>query len=153
MQISRVPALMAPTAAKRSALARLLAELDPAHPPRLVGLERVLSDPSTELLVAVRTGGPWPEIRDEDYVGMLTLGYRTTLTRLSAHAAHVGVDPAHRRAGLGARLVREALEVAAAAGASRVDLTSSSRRAAAQELYRSLGFTQRDTVNWRRQLA
>ena len=140
----------------RAALARLLAELDPANPPALGDLDRLLRDPAAELLVALQLEGQepvkWSDVPDESYVGMLTLGYRTTLTRTVAHIDHVVVDPAHRRRGLGAQLVRAAMAVARAAGASRVDLTSSTSREAAQGLYRSLGFNRRETVNWRRQL-
>ena len=52
--------------------------------------------------------------------------------------------------GIGRRLVDEALRVAVTAGASRIDLTSAPHRVAAQALYRSLGFEERQTSNWRR---
>jgi ribosomal protein S18 acetylase RimI-like enzyme len=146
ISVERIPPGSTPSAALRTALARLLAELDPAHPPPLANLDGLLADESAQLLVARVVDG------EDAYAGMLTLGFRTTLTRMVAHIDHVAVDPRHRRRGVARQLVSEALTVAASRGASRVDLTSAASRPGAADLYRGLGFVQRDTVNWRRQL-
>jgi ribosomal protein S18 acetylase RimI-like enzyme len=128
----------------RTDLARLLAELDPANPPSPDNLEALLEDRSAALILA--TGEPGA------CIGMLTLTFRNSLTRRSAHIDHVVVDAAHRRAGISRRLVEEALRIAAAEGASRLDLSSSPDRVADQGFYRSLGFEQRRTTHWRRPL-
>ena len=128
----------------RADLERLLVELDPTKPPKPANLDALLDDPSARLLLA----------RDDDgaCIGMLTLTFRNSVTRRSAHIDHVVVDPAQRRGGIGRLLVEEALRLAAAEGATRVDLTSSPRRVGAQAFYASLGFEQRSTQHWRRPL-
>ena len=52
----------------------------------------------------------------------------------------LGVDPARRGAGVGAALVRECIVRARRAGKSVIALRTTSRMAAAQRLYTSLGF-------------
>jgi ribosomal protein S18 acetylase RimI-like enzyme len=136
----------------RADLARLLAELDPSNPPRPANLEALLEDGSAWLIRATNDSAAEALPAPGACIGMLTLTLRNSLTRRSAHVDHVVVDAAHRRAGIGKRLVEAALRLAAAEGASRVDLSSSPDRAEAQALYRSLGFEQRRTVHWRRPL-
>ena len=144
MQVHRMDSGSA-TDVVRADVTRLLAELDPTNPPRPANLNALLADPAARLLLAVAADG--------SCIGMLTLTFRNSLTRLSAHIDHVVVDRAHRRGGVGRRLVEEALQVAAAEGATRVDLSSSPDRVAAQALYRSLGFEPRRTVHWRHPLS
>jgi ribosomal protein S18 acetylase RimI-like enzyme len=124
----------------RAGLTRLLAELDPAHPPQPVNLERVLGDPSSRIVVA---------LDGDHYVGMLSISFRTTLTQHVAYINHVAVDPDRRREGIGRRLVEHAVGIARDQGMTRVDLTSGSQREEAALMYETLGFTLRDTVPWR----
>jgi ribosomal protein S18 acetylase RimI-like enzyme len=57
-----------------------------------------------------------------------------------------------RGRGLGEELSRAALEMARAAGARTVDLTSRPGREAANRLYRRIGFKPRDTNVYRYEL-
>lgn len=136
----------------RADLARLLAELDPTNPPTPGNLEALLDDPSAQLILATNDPAADDSLPPGACIGMLTLTLRNSLTRRTAHVDHVVVDTAHRRAGIATRLVEEALRLAAAEGASRVDLSSSPDRVEAQALYESLGFEQRRTTHWRRPL-
>lgn len=54
----------------------------------------------------------------------------------------IAVDPAHRKAGLGAKLVRAVLGEAASAGAARAHLDVAQDNAPARRLYEAAGFTQ-----------
>ena len=62
------------------------------------------------------------------------------------------VDESARGAGIGRALNIAAMERAEAEGAQSIDLTSSPTRQAANELYLSLGFKQRDTNVYRCEL-
>ena len=57
----------------------------------------------------------------------------------------VVVDETARRKGIGQALVRHAIELARAAGADGVSLTSNRQREAANQLYQSMGFQLRQT--------
>jgi ribosomal protein S18 acetylase RimI-like enzyme len=140
LSVTAIPPGTRPTATLRAATERLLGELGAAPE----NLDALLGDPAARLVVAV-TG-------DEAIVGMLTLTFRTSLTRKSGHVDHVVVDPEHRRRGIASALLEHAAELARSEGASRIDLTSSESRRAAARLYPRCGFEQRETVNWRRRL-
>jgi GNAT superfamily N-acetyltransferase len=84
-----------------------------------------------------------------EVVGTVTLCVFTTLTGQKAYLDHLVVAPAWRRRGIGRALVRCAIEQARRAGASRVDLTANAKKQGGHALYRSLGFRQRDTSNFR----
>jgi ribosomal protein S18 acetylase RimI-like enzyme len=88
--------------------------------------------------------------RDGVVMGMVTLCVYTTLTGAKAYLDHLVVAPESRRIGIGRALVEYAIERAAEAGASRVDLTARATKQAAHGLYRSLGFEQRETLLLRR---
>ena len=116
----------------RSALARLLPQLNPAlgGPSREL-LARVVADPAVTLLVA-RDGG--------EIVGTATVAVVTTPTWVNAHVNDVVVDGAARGAGVGRALMEAAVGVARNRGAQVVRLTSAERRSDAHALYESLGF-------------
>ena len=59
-----------------------------------------------------------------------------------AEILSLGVAPAHRRRGIGAALIRAAAEQAKAQGAATLFLEVAADNAAADALYRSLGFVQ-----------
>jgi ribosomal protein S18 acetylase RimI-like enzyme len=88
-----------------------------------------------------------------EVVGMVTLCVFSTLTGPKAYLDHLVVDPGRRRRGIGRALAQHAIEVAAAAGASRIDLTAGEAKAAGRALYCSLGFEERDTGSFRLYLA
>ena len=85
----------------------------------------------------------------ERVVGMVTLCVFRTLTGPKAYLDHLVVDPGLRRRGIGRSLVEHAIGRAEAAGASRIDLTAGDAKQAGHSLYRSLGFQERDTRNFR----
>jgi ribosomal protein S18 acetylase RimI-like enzyme len=87
--------------------------------------------------------------RDGIIVGLLTLVVVRIPTGLRARIEDVVVDEAARGQGIGAHLSRAAIERAAAQGVRTVDLTSRPTRTAANRLYESLGFHERETRVYR----
>jgi GNAT superfamily N-acetyltransferase len=111
-----------------------------ARAPGARELEEVVSASGTHLLVARVGGKP---------VGMLTLAMFRIPTGLQAWIEDVVVDERARGRGAGEALTREAVRIAAEAGARKVDLTSRREREAAHRLYRKLGFEPRDSTVYR----
>ncbi len=105
-------------------------------------LEQIVTSPATRLLVATDAEGR--------VHGMLTLVLFLVPTGMRAWIEDVVVDEGIRRGGVGAALVQSAVEVAEAAGARTVDLTSRPSREAANRLYQRLGFELRETNVYRR---
>jgi ribosomal protein S18 acetylase RimI-like enzyme len=114
-----------------------------ALPPSAGELAEIVASPAIVLLVA----------RDPDHegliVGTLTLVLFRIPTGVRSWIEDVVVDGAYRRQGIGAALIRAAVEQARDAGARTVDLTSRPSREAANRLYRRLGFVQRETNVYR----
>ena len=76
--------------------------------------------------------------------GAEVLGLAWSVPRGDAlHIKHLIIDPAHRRRGLGRRLMRDAAEQARAAGLGRWMLNVKPDNTAARALYRGLGFVER----------
>lgn len=98
----------------------------------------VKSDSST-LLIA--------RVSDEKsaIVGTLTLAIYRVPTGIRSIVEDVVVDESMRRRGIAEALMRRAVELAREAGASGVSLTSNPQRAAANQLYQSMGFKRRET--------
>ena len=128
-----------------AAFARLIPQLSRSAPaPTPDQLSAIVSSPATALLVA----------RDDDgaIVGSLTLVRFRIPTGVRAWIEDVVVDESARGSGVGEALNREALRLAAEAGALTVDLTSRPSREAANRLYKRLGFVERDTNVYRYEL-
>jgi ribosomal protein S18 acetylase RimI-like enzyme len=89
---------------------------------------------------------------EERIVGLLVLVVLELPTGTEARIEDVVVDPAARRLGIGRALVTAALQKASSRGARHIELTSAPHREAAHTLYRSVGFTQRETGVFRRTL-
>lgn len=124
------------------AMARLVPQLSSSAPaPDAEALATLVGSPATTLLVARDAGGT--------VVGSLTLAVFRIPTGVRAWIEDVVVDGTSRGAGVGAALVRAALDAAAAAGARTVDLTSRPDREAANRLYLRLGFERRTTNVYR----
>jgi ribosomal protein S18 acetylase RimI-like enzyme len=124
------------------ALAALLPQLSSsAPPPTSADVAAIASSPATMLLVATDETGT--------IVGSLTLVVFRAPTGPRAWIEDVVVDTSTRGRGVGAALVREALDRATAKGARTVDLTSRPSRQAANRLYVRLGFAQRETNVYR----
>lgn len=128
-----------------AAVQRLVPQLSQtAAMPDAYELETVVGAEATTLLLA----------RDEhgQVVGMLTLAIFRLPTGLRAWIEDVVVDESARRLGAGRALVERAIELAEDAGARSVDLTSRPTRESARRLYASMGFEERPTTVYRRQL-
>jgi ribosomal protein S18 acetylase RimI-like enzyme len=80
---------------------------------------------------------------------MLTLALFAIPTGVRAWIEDVVVDEDVRGGGVGALLVRRALDLAFESGARTVDLTSRPSREAANRLYQRLGFELRETNVYR----
>lgn len=119
------------------AFARLLPQLSASAPPTSFDeLEAIVSSAATSLIVA-RDG--------EQILGTLTLAVFRIPTGVRAWIEDVVVDEATRGRGIAEALTRQAVELASAAGARSVELTSRPTREAANRLYRRLGFEERET--------
>lgn len=124
------------------AFAALVPQLSRSAPaPGATELEAIVRTPATTLLVA----------RDDTgrVVGSLTLVVFQVPTGARAWIEDVVVDGASRGNGIGAALVKAALERAEAAGARTVDLTSRPDREGANRLYVRMGFAARSTNVYR----
>ncbi|MGH9125535.1 MAG: GNAT family N-acetyltransferase [Acidimicrobiales bacterium] len=131
------------------AVGRLVSQLSSsAAPPSRAELEAIVASPATTLLVAGElVAGEL--VAGEPAVGMLTLAVFRIPTGVRAWIEDVVVDRSARGGGVGEALSRRAIELAAAAGARTVDLTSRPSREAANRLYRRLGFEIRQTNVYR----
>jgi len=127
------------------AFVRLTPQLSRSNPaPTRAELDEIVRSEASRLLVA----------RDDDgtIVGSLTLVLFRIPTAVRAWIEDVVVDEAARGQGVGEALNREALRIAAEAGARTVDLTSRPSREAANRLYQRIGFEQRETNVYRYEL-
>ena len=128
-----------------ASLRGLIFQLSPgAAPPTDEEVQEILDSPATRLLVAREDDGA--------VVGSLTLVMFRIPTGVGVWIEDVVVDEAARGRGTGEALLREAVELAAMAGASRVNLTSTTDRVAANRLYQRLGFEPRTTNVYRLEL-
>lgn len=129
-----------PTDELYQALQRLIPQIG-AHkmPPTREELAALLRAEGSTLLIA----------RDPDeqgkIVGALSLTLYRVPTGMRSIVEDVVIDERMRRRGIGAALVRYAIEVAREAGANGIALTSNPQREAANQLYQSMGFELRRT--------
>ena len=131
-----------------AAFQRLVSQLSKsAEPPTAADLAEIARSPATLLLVAYAE-----DVAPSEIIGSLTLVLFRIPTGLRARIEDVVVDESARGAGVGRALNLAAMERAMAEGARSVDLTSSPAREAANEMYLSLGFKQRDTNVYRVEL-
>ena len=128
------------------AFARLIPQLSSSSPPPGVDeLTEMAANPNTVIYGA----------RDSEtgaFVGTLTLAFFRIPTGLQARIEDVVVDESARGKGVGRSLTNAAIDRATAAGAKAVGLTSRPARAAANALYTSMGFEQRETNVYRLKL-
>jgi len=131
------------------ALRALVPELSSSAPTLTTdALEAIVGSPATVLLVARDA----PDATDRSILGSLTLVVFSAPTGPRAWIEDVVVAPETRGRGVGAALVLEAMDRAAASGCRTVDLTSRPSREAANRLYLRLGFVRRETNVYRRTL-
>jgi ribosomal protein S18 acetylase RimI-like enzyme len=103
-------------------------------------VQRIVSSEAITLLAARLDG---------QIVGLLTLAMFPIPTGFRAWIEDVIVDEAARGQGIGEALTKMALDLAEAAGARTVDLTSRPSREAAGRLYERVGFAERSTRIYR----
>ncbi|HEX2700424.1 MAG TPA: GNAT family N-acetyltransferase [Acidimicrobiales bacterium] len=128
-----------------AAFTRLVNQLSrTSPPPTFDDLQEMVDAPGTHLLLAVDD--------DRHIAGSLTLVVFRIPTGVRAWVEDVVVDEGARRQGIGAALTTRAVELASAAGARTIDLTSRPSREAANRLYTKLGFERRDTNVYRYRL-
>ena len=122
------------------ALDRLIPQLS-AHKkaPTWHELTALINSESSTLLIA--------RYSDEKntIAGMLTLVIYRVPTGTRSIIEDVVVDESMRRQGIAVALLKRAIQMAREAGAGSVSLTSNSQRAAANQLYQSMGFKRRET--------
>ena len=100
---------------------------------------------TAEMFLSERTRPDTSEIfvarTDEDGVAGVVVGYLCLwLIGEDVHITNIAVDPARRRRGLGARLMRFAMEWARGHAAERITLEVRASNHVAQEMYRQFGF-------------
>ena len=127
-----------------AAVGRLIPQLSSSSPPPSKEALTGIVDSSGATLFVARDG--------ERVVGMLTLITFEIPTAVRAWIEDVVVDEASRAQGVAASLVEAALKEAEARGCRTVDLTSRPDREAANRLYVRMGFEQRATNVYRRNL-
>ena len=122
------------------AVNRLLGQLS-STPRRfsMASLEAIVNSENSHLLLA--------EV-DGKIAGMLTLSHYLAPTGLKMWIEDVVIDEAMRGRSLGRRLVARAVEYARTLGPGTLMLTSRPSREAANALYRSCGFSFKETNNY-----
>jgi ribosomal protein S18 acetylase RimI-like enzyme len=121
--------------------AHLIPQLSKSSPPPTAAeLQEMVSAPASDVLIARLDGA---------IVGTLTLVTFRIPTGMRAWIEDVVVDDSARGHGVGDRLNRFALQIAADKGCKTVDLTSRPSREAANRLYQRIGFVARETNVYR----
>lgn len=125
------------------ALNALLPQLSSGAEPLTAATAERLRAAGTHLFVATK---------GEAVAGMATLVGACTPTGRKWWVEDVVVDAAHRGAGVGRALVQHLVAYARSHGGGQLQLTSRPERVAANALYRSLGFAQKQTNVYAMQL-
>ena len=112
-----------------------------SNPPTEEALQRIIESDSAQILIAEDENG--------GILGTMTLIIFQIPTGIRAWIEDVVVDSSARGKGIGKKLNLAALELAKQAGAKTVDLTSRPARQEANQLYRSIGFVERETNVYR----
>lgn len=112
-----------------------------SNPPTGEELQRIIESDSAQILIAEDENG--------EILGTMTLIIFQIPTGIRAWIEDVVVDSSARGKGIGKKLNLAALELAKQAGAKTVDLTSRPARQEANQLYRSIGFAERETNVYR----
>lgn len=86
---------------------------------------------------------------NNDIAGMLTIGIYRTPTGSKAWIEDVVIDDVHRGKGFGKLIVQHAIEFVKLSKTDLLMLTSNPSRIAANKLYKSLGFEQKETNVYR----
>ena len=112
-----------------------------SSPPTGEALQRIIESDLAQILIAENENG--------EILGTMTIIIFQIPTGIRAWIEDVVVDSSVRGKGIGKKLNLAALELAKQAGAKTVDLTSRPARQEANQLYRSIGFVERETNVYR----
>ncbi|WP_248724348.1 GNAT family N-acetyltransferase [Seonamhaeicola sp. ML3] len=124
-----------------NAFENLIPQLSSSSPlPSKEDLETIVNSDTTKLFVAKE---------GNDIVGTLTLVFNKIPTGEKAWIEDVVVSGSVRGKGVGKRLTQFAIDYALDKGITKIDLTSSPERIAANKLYQKLGFKKRVTNVYR----
>lgn len=126
------------------AFALLIPQLSRSNPPPDASALQAICDAVDSHLLIARD-----PIQNNRIIGSMCLAMFRIPTGLRAWIEDVVVDETARGRGVGEKLNRRALEIAAQAGATSVDLTSRPSREAANRLYQRMGFELRETNVYR----
>ena len=128
----------------QNAFERLIPQLTKfSQPPLLEDLKRMVKSETIYLFLA-----RYPD-QEGEIVGTATLGTFLSPTGEHGWIEDVVVDENFRNKGLGKTLTEACLEKAREIGLKEVNLTSNPNRKAANSLYQSMGFIQRETNLYR----
>lgn len=108
--------------------------------PTRTDLETIVNSNSTYLFIAEE---------DNNILGTLTLVFNKIPTGEKAWIEDVVIDKLARGKGVGKSLTQFAIDYAISKGVTKIDLTSSPERIAANKLYQKLGFKKRTTNVYR----
>lgn len=126
------------------AMESLIPQLSSSNPPpNFEVLSKIVQSEASTLFIAESEG---------KIVGSLTLALFLIPTGLRAWIEDVVVDESARGQGVGEALNQAAINHAQSAGAKTVDLTSRPSREAANRLYKRIGFVERSTNVYRKDL-
>ena len=126
------------------AMERLIPQLSSSNPPpSSEALSKIVQSEASTVFIAKSEG---------KIVGSLTLALFYIPTGLRAWIEDVVVDESARGQGVGEALNQAAINHAQSAGAKTVDLTSRPSREAANRLYKRIGFVERSTNVYRKDL-
>lgn len=126
------------------ALKNLIPQLDNTVPiPDIHALSRIVNSPSSKVFVAEHKN---------KIIATATLVIFEVPTGRKAWLEDLVVDSDLRRKGVGEKLVKHILTYAKSEGINRVDLTSSIQRYEAHQLYKKVGFTERESNIFRKRI-
>lgn len=126
------------------AFVRLMPQLtDHSPPPTPEALNKMVESVDTHIFIA-----KYPD-RTGEIIGTATLATFQSPTGVHGWIEDVVVDQGFRHKGIGKALTEACLEKAREIGLKEVNLTSNPSREAANKLYQSMGFFQRETNIYR----
>jgi ribosomal protein S18 acetylase RimI-like enzyme len=126
-----------------AAFARLIPQLTDHPAPDREMIQRLIDSRSSIVLIARADDPP------RSIAGALTLILYLVPTGVRARIEDVVVDESARGQGIGSALVVSAIDLAKAAGAESIGLSSNPARQAANHLYQKLGFQKWDSNHYR----
>lgn len=109
----------------------------------------VLSESALKKLIAAENSHLFLLYVEGEMAGMITVGLYGCPTGIKAWIEDVVVDEKYRGKGYGRFLVQQGISFARSSGAKTLMLTSRPSRVAANKMYQSLGFEQRETNVYR----